>query len=90
MPNHEVTLFLRDAAGRQFCVRDRWTVSPLGHDAETDSGVEFYYTQGNMSCDCNRADLIQAQCDPEYPELECGDTITLERLLFDDVEQDLS
>ena len=37
----------------------------------------FLWTEGNNSCDCQRAEYIREQCDPDFPELDCGDEIEL-------------
>ena len=42
-----------------------------------DESVSFRWEEGNQSCDCNRSTLIQLQCDPNFPEMECGDSIKL-------------
>jgi len=40
-------------------------------------GLEFNWTEGNYSCDCNRSLFIKRQCDPDFPKMECGETIEL-------------
>lgn len=38
---------------------------------------EYIYREGNYSCDCNRSLFIQRQCDPAFPDLQCGDKIKM-------------
>lgn len=40
--------------------------------------AEFYFFDGNMSCDCNKSLLIQRQCNENFPDLGCGDEIEIE------------
>lgn len=42
-----------------------------------DGWGEFAWTEGNMSCDCNRSRHIRKHCDKDFPELPCGDRIVL-------------
>ncbi len=43
---------------------------------------DYYWTDGNGSCDDNRSRIIHENF-PEFPEIEqCGDTIELESLEF--------
>jgi hypothetical protein len=42
-----------------------------------DGWGEFSWTDGNMGCDCNRSKHIKMRCDPNFPELPCGDKIKL-------------
>jgi len=37
----------------------------------------FMWEEGNYSCDCNKSLFIQRNCCPDFPEMECGDRITL-------------
>lgn len=49
----------------------------LGYEYPEDAAV-FYFTKGNMSCDCNRCSIIMSQYgDDAIPELLCGDQIKL-------------
>jgi hypothetical protein len=50
------------------------------------SGTQFYWTEGNQSCDCNRALDINRQHGLSLP-VECGDTMTLLSLEIDGVER---
>lgn len=43
----------------------------------TEELAEYMYTEGNYACDCNRSDFITRNCDANFPEMECGDTIKL-------------
>lgn len=50
-------------------------------DGYSDEGMEFYYTEGNMSCDCNRGPLFHGKEQPQgtlpcYP----GNVIRLDEL----------
>ena len=40
-------------------------------------GLPYIWAEGNYSCDCNRALFIQRQCDPEFPDMLCDETIKL-------------
>jgi len=42
--------------------------------------AEYQYTDGNYGCDCNRSLFIARHCDPDFPDMECGETIELLRL----------
>lgn len=44
----------------------------------TEEGVEFIFTDGNYACDCNRSVFIRTQCDPTFPDMDCGDEIKME------------
>jgi hypothetical protein len=48
----------------------------FGLEYPSDS-ARFMWTDGNYGCDCNRADFIRDYCDPDFPELPCGDEIKL-------------
>lgn len=45
-----------------------------------DDGALFYWTEGNNSCDCNRAMLLNHQHGLNLPAETCGETITLTQL----------
>ena len=54
------------------------------YDVKDDSGVgfecgllEYMWNEGNYSCDDNRSLFILRQCDPTFPEFDCGDRIKL-------------
>jgi len=52
-------------------------------DTEEDllSGMVYIYTEGNYSCDCNKAlFLARAHQQPEPDETPCGDTMPVKRL----------
>lgn len=51
--------------------KDKQYVVPQGNWGE------FSWTEGNMSCDCNRSQYIQEHCDSNFPSLKCGDEIKL-------------
>lgn len=38
---------------------------------------QYMWEEGNYSCDCNKSLFIQRQCDEEFPDMTCGDTIEL-------------
>jgi hypothetical protein len=40
----------------------------------------YIWREGNYACDCNRALFIQRQCDPEFPDMECGNQIKLKAI----------
>lgn len=40
-------------------------------------GSNYMWEEGNYSCDCNRSLFIQRQCDPDFPEMECGEKIEM-------------
>lgn len=42
--------------------------------------VRFQYEENNYSCDCNRSLFIRYHCDKNFPELNCGNEINLEKL----------
>lgn len=56
-----------------------------GYPAET---VEFSWSENNESCDCNRSAAIQQHCDPNFPTLDCGDTIELISLVIRSVRRE--
>lgn len=39
--------------------------------------MEYMFEDGNYSCDCNRSLFIQRQCDEDFPDMKCGDTIEM-------------
>ena len=49
-----------DKSGKIIHVSEQWT------DAS-----HYYYSEGNMSCDCNRHDLFEGSYSGEHP---CGET----------------
>lgn len=49
----------------------------LGYEYPEDS-AEFYFTDGNFSCDCNRSLVIRREYGEDaIPELGCGDEIEM-------------
>ncbi|AOZ91642.1 hypothetical protein [Paenibacillus crassostreae] len=46
--------------------------SEYGPEEITGETAEFYWEDGNGSCDCNRANGIRKYCDPTFPEMNCG------------------
>lgn len=51
-----------------------WTTDENNNPVEGDC---FIWTDGNYSCDCNRALFIQRVGFPDFPDMECGDAIKL-------------
>lgn len=43
--------------------------------------IEFMYTEGNYSCDCNKALTLARSQQKEDPDVECGDTMQLRSLI---------
>ncbi len=43
-----------------------------GYDVES---ADYCFSDGNYSCDCSLADMIQEQCDPSFLDLPCGDAV---------------
>lgn len=33
--------------------------------------IEFLWEEGNLCCDCNRANIIRAKIDPTFPKFDC-------------------
>jgi hypothetical protein len=71
---------LRILDGREFDVRDDWECQP----SEPDS-IEFYWTDGNNACDCNRARLLNEQHDLGLLEHCDAEDIRLVSLTIDGV-----
>jgi hypothetical protein len=46
----------------------------ISHDGDWDEGAEFIWSEGNYSCDCNRAIFFARERDePDpWPPCECG------------------
>lgn len=64
--------------GKQYTVTESYHESWYeGAECEPAYYVEFTWSDGNNSCDCNRSALIAEQCDEMFPMLECGDEIKL-------------
>lgn len=51
------------------------------------SAAQYMWLDGNYSCDCNRCLFIRDQCDPGFPDLECGEEIEMPRLLVVEVAE---
>lgn len=47
-----------------------------------DNPSDFWWTEGNGSCDCNRSLYIKRHCECDFKEMLCGDTIELVDLEF--------
>ena len=39
------------------------------------------YLKGKLACDCTKSELIQQNCDPEFPALKCGNRIAVVSLV---------
>jgi len=53
------------------------------YDDEEDlfNNIEFMFTDGNYSCDCNlKSFLWRANCFSEEPDFECGETMKIKKL----------
>lgn len=85
---HEVHARLRLADGREFDVVDGWP-GPLELDPGEQAwkeGLEYFWSDGNHACDCNRARLLNEQHGLSLPQV-CGDeAITLVSLKVKGVE----
>lgn len=44
------------------------------------STMEFIYTDGSYSCDCNKGDFLARSKQQSDPDLKCGNTLKLKRL----------
>ena len=56
-------------------------VKEIPQDGEWEEGSEFWWTEGNMGCDCNRSILFG---DATLENAECGDTrYTLVKVRFE-------
>jgi hypothetical protein len=42
-----------------------------------EGSADFMFTDGNYGCDCNKSLFIGYHCDPNFPEMGCGDKIEL-------------
>jgi hypothetical protein len=58
--------------GKQYTVKDIYAANV--------EDADYMWTLGNYSCDDNRSIFIQDQCDPDFPYLDCGDTIELVKM----------
>jgi hypothetical protein len=86
-----LTAKLKLPDGRVFDVTED-KVEPTTNDPgeHPHSGTIFYWTEGNMGCDCNRASYIEQQhginLNPDEEHHPCGDTIELLSLKVDGEE----
>lgn len=62
--------------GKEYVYPDDFNYEGWDELRNADYQVIHMYTEGNYGCDCNRSDFI-AQHYEDFPEMECGDTITL-------------
>jgi hypothetical protein len=49
----------------------------------TKEAMEFWWEDGEGSCDCNRSIQIAKYCDKNFEEMKCGDEIELVSISFD-------
>ncbi len=79
---------IRTHDGRLFVLHDEVEQQPDWdqHGEPGYSADVYYWTEGNNSCDCNRALLIYRQYGEELPD-DCGDTMTLTSLMINGVER---
>ena len=61
---------------------------PCGGIEYPKHAADFMWTEGNYDCDCNKSMFIQEQCDPNFQELDCGDSIRLVNLEMEYDEED--
>jgi hypothetical protein len=50
---------------------------------DTDNYYEgdcYWWKEGNGGCDCNRSLFIKRNCDADFPEMKCGETIDLVKI----------
>lgn len=52
------------------------------------SSAEYMFFEGNYACDCNLSDFIR-KSNVNFPELDCGDTISVEDFKITKVRGDL-
>lgn len=58
-------------------VDDAWDASWFDDPEEFREAAAYQWTDGNFGCDRNRSLVIQEPCDAAFPDLACGETITL-------------
>ena len=61
---HRVRVRLRDTKTGEEGVHE--------YDAENADGAEFYWTDGNMACDCNRMQCLHEALGRPDPAVGCG------------------
>ena len=65
-------------SGKEYVVWDDYFVfegqTPNGTPLD---GALYMWESGNYSCDCNKSLFIQRQCDPNFPDMNCGESIEL-------------
>lgn len=63
---------------RTFVFDHKWCDSRAHADREyEESAAEYMWRDGNYGCDCNRSLFIARNCDEDFPEMPCGETIEL-------------
>lgn len=73
---HTVTVTL-EYKEKRYCFDDAWCEYEGWTDEDYDKSMVYWWSDGNGGCDCNRSSYIQLNCDPNFPEMECGDEIEL-------------
>ncbi len=58
----------------------------FGYGYEEENARFMLEGGGNYTCDCNRSSFIQDQCDPTFPELNCGHSIKMVDLQFERIK----
>lgn len=53
---------------------------PYENESEIFQSMEFMYTEGNYSCDCNKKLFLAYSRNEDIEDVECGDKIILKRL----------
>jgi len=64
----------------------RKTIEENHSETSDREGTEFYWTEGNNGCDCNRRILMKLVPNASFEPNPCGNTIKLESLKFDGAE----
>ena len=70
------TVIVLEKDGERFELED---VRKKHNDIE---GIEYMWTEGNYSCDCNRELFIKRQQGEDAPDRECGETYELISMTF--------
>lgn len=63
-------------------IESAW-IGPIYEDeSDLSNSIEFMFTEGNYGCDCNMGNFIARAYQKEDPDMECGDTIKLQKLIL--------
>ena len=72
--------------GKTYVITDTDYTTDEFDDAYTDDDIKYQiermWTDGDLGCDCNKSIYIGDQCDPDFPEMGCGEEILLKSLEF--------